>query len=150
MKRFEFQLESVRELRRQEEETVRVELAVGMRGRNDVARSIDDSRRAEQHLYEYLRSPGRTAAEMAHVARYGTLHRQKIFDLGVKLRQFDKGLELIRRRLVDARARREALDKLYERQLDEHRRAWLAAEQAELDDIAAMRHAARRRAEVGR
>lgn len=141
MQRFVFRLESVRRLRMQEEQAVQVELARVMRERNAVVELMATSRAAEQDLYEYLRTPGRSAAEMAHVARYGTWHRQQIFSLGVKLRQFDKGVELVRTRLTAARARREALDRLH----DKERAAWkLAAqreEQAELDEIATMRAA---------
>lgn len=120
---------------------MQVELARVMRERNDVVVQIDQSRAAEQELYEYLRQPGRTAAEMAHVARFGTWHRQQIFNLGVKLRQFDKGVELVRKRLTDARARREALDKLREKEHAAWRQAGLHEEQAELDEIATMRAA---------
>jgi flagellar FliJ protein len=141
MQRFTFRLEGVRRLRMQQEQTVQVELARVMRERNLVVQRIEESRAAEQELYEYLRAPGRTAAEMAHVARFGTWHRQQIFNLGVKLRQFDKGVELVRARLQEARARREALDRLHEH---EHE-AWVTQlrreEQAELDEIATMRAA---------
>lgn len=141
MKRFTFRLESVRRLRLQEEQAVQVELARVMRERNVVAAQIAESREAEAQLYEYLRAPGRSAAEMAHVARYGSWHRQQIFKLGVKLTQYDKGVELVRQRLTAARARREALDRLREKQLREWRTQVLHEEQAELDEIATMRAA---------
>lgn len=125
----------------QQEQAVQAELAQVMRERNDVVAQIEQSRTAELDLYEYLRAPGRTAAEMAHVARFGTWHRQQIYSLGVKLRQFDKGVELVRTRLADARGRREALDRLR----DKEHAAWRAelqrVEQLELDEIATMRAA---------
>lgn len=146
MKRFVFRLESVRRLRVQQEQVVQAELARIMGERNAVLTQLTASRDAEAELYEYLRTPGRTAAEMSHVARYGTWHRQQIFNLGVKLRQFDKGVELIRKRLTEARAKREALDKLH----DKEKAAWEVQvrreEQAELDDIASIRAANMRRA----
>jgi flagellar export protein FliJ len=145
MKRFAFRLEGVRRLRLQEEQAVQVELARIMRERSVVVAQIAESRQAEMDLYEYLRREGRSAAEMAHVARYGTWHRQQIFSLGVKLRQFDKGVELVRIRLTDARARREVLDRLHDHQLAAWRAETLREEQAELDEIATMR-AARDRA----
>lgn len=143
MHRFTFRLESVRRLRMQQEQAVQAELARVMHERNAVVAQIEHSRTAELELYEYLRAPGRTAAEMAHVARFGTWHRQQIFSLGVKLRQFDKGVELVRTRLTEARTRREALDRLH----DKEHAAWRAElqrlEQAELDEIATMRAARR-------
>lgn len=148
MKRFVFRMEGVRRLRLQQEQSVQVELARIMRERNDVVAQIEVSRTAEAELYEYLRSPERSASEMAHVARYGTWHRQQIFSLGVKLRQFDKGVELIRTRLTEARARREALDKLREKELQAWRAEAQRQEQAELDEIATMRAASSRRLEA--
>jgi flagellar export protein FliJ len=141
MKRFVFKLEGVRRLRQQQEQAVQVELARIMRERNAVVEQIAVSRTAEADLYEYLRQPGRSAAEMAHVARYGTWHRQQIFNLGVKLRQYDKGVELVRDRLTTARAKREALDRLHDQQLAAWRAAAQREEQAELDEIATMRAA---------
>ncbi|MCW2921937.1 MAG: Flagellar FliJ protein [Thermoleophilia bacterium] len=141
MQRFVFKLEAVRKLRKQQEEAVQVELARVMRERNAVLQDLIASRDAEQDLFTYLREPGRTAAEMAHVSRYGTWHRQQIFSLGIKLMQFDKGVELVRTRLVDARARREALDRLHDKQREAWRLAAQREEQNELDEIATMRAA---------
>jgi flagellar export protein FliJ len=141
MKRFAFRLESVRRLRLQQEQAVQVELARIMRERSVVVAQLADSRRAEEELYEYLRTPGRTAAEMAQVARFGSWHRQQIYSLGVKLRQFDKGVELVRTRLTDARARREVLDRLHDKERTAWRTAVLREEQAELDEVATMRAA---------
>jgi len=123
----------------QHEQAVQVELARVMRERNAVVEQLAASRDAEAELYEYLRTPGRSAAEMAHVARYGTWHRQQIFSLGVKLRQFDKGVELVRTRLVEARAKREALDRLRETQHAAWQQRMRREEQVELDEIATMR-----------
>jgi flagellar export protein FliJ len=141
MQRFVFKLEAVRRLRVQQEEAVQVELARVMRERNGVLAELIKSRDAEQDLFAYLREPGRTAAEMAHVSRYSNWHRQQIFSLGIKLMQFDKGVELVRSRLVEARARREALDRLHDKQLEAWRLAGQREEQHELDEIATMRAA---------
>lgn len=132
----------------QQEQTVQVELARILRERLMVVEQIERSRSAEQDLYEYLRTPGRSAAEMAHVARYGAWHRQQIFNLGVKLRQFDKGVELVRSRLVDARSRREALDRLYAKEHAAWRKDMQVEEQSEIDEIATMRAARRTPSEV--
>ncbi len=145
MQRFVFKLEAIRRLRVQQEQVVQVELARVMRERNDVVAQITQSRDAEAQLYEYLRAPGRSAAEMAHVARYGTWHRQQIFSLGVKLRQYDKGVDLVRGRLTEARARREALDRLHDKEHEAWRLQTLREEQAELDEIATMRAGRARR-----
>lgn len=139
MQRFRFKLESVRRLRHQQQEAVQVELARALRERVAVVAKIEESRAAEAALYEYLRQPGRTAAEMAHVANFGALHRQQLYRLGISLRQFDQGVELIRTRLVTARAKAEALDRLREKEHDAWRSELLRTEQVELDEIATMR-----------
>lgn len=143
MKRFVFPLDSVRRLRIQQEQVAQTELARVMRERAAVLEQIDESRRAEQDLYEYLRAPGRSAAELAHVARYGSWHRHQLYTLGVRLRQFDKGVELAQDRVREAHGRREALDRLHERQHAAWERGMRLQEQAELDEIATMRAAAR-------
>ncbi len=139
MQRFAFRLDSVLRLRAQQEQAVQVELARAMRERALVVAQIDASRKAEADLYEWLRTPGRTAAEMAHVASFGSLHRQRIFDMGVKLRQYDKGVELIRTRLTTARAKREALERLRVKEREHWDAEFLRVQQAELDEIATMR-----------
>jgi len=122
---------------------VQVELARAMGERVHVVADIQRSRDAEQQLYEYLRQPGRTAPEMAHVAQFGSLHRQQLYNLAIKLRQYDKGVELIRARLTTARAKREVLDRLRENDLAAWHVAARHEEQAELDEIATMRAARR-------
>lgn len=141
MQRFVFRLARVLQVREQEEQAVQVELGRVLRERAGVMEQLDASRQAEADLYEYLRQPGRTAAEMAHVAQFGTLHRQRIFDLGVKVRQYDKGAELVRTRLIAAQAKRKALEKLRDSQLEEWKAEQLREEQIELDDIASIRAA---------
>lgn len=139
MRRFHFSLESVLRLRAQQEQAAQVELARVMHQRVSIVHELDKSRAAEADLYEYLRQPGRTAAEMSHVASFGTLHRQRIFNLGVRLGQFDASVELLRTRHMQARARREALEKLREKQHAAWRADGARAEQDELDEIATMR-----------
>ena len=143
MKKFSFRLEAVRRIREQEEQLIQVELATALRERALVADQLDASREAEQRLYAYLRDNDVNAAELQHVSEYGSLHRQKIYQTTVQLRNHDQAVERIRIRLVDARARREALDRLRDRQQEQHRKAWLAEEGRELDEIGGQRHALR-------
>lgn len=141
MRKFTFRLETVRRLREQEEQLVRGELAEAMRTRVAVELELVASRDAERDLYDYLRDGSPDVTQMAHVAQYGELHRRQIYHLGVKLQRHDKAIEGVRARLVEARRRREALDRLHDRRRDEHRRAMLAEEQRDLDEVAGMRHA---------
>jgi flagellar FliJ protein len=140
MKRFKFTLEAVRKIRRQEEQLVQIELATAMREQAVVADQLATSRQAELDLYEWMRTSALSGASMAHVSQYGTLHRQRIFDTEVQLMHLDERVDRVRERLIDARARREALDKLRERELERHRNEMLAEESRELDEIATLRH----------
>lgn len=135
MKRFNFKLEAVRRIREQEEQLVQVELATAVRARGEVVAELERSKAAEADLHAYLRSPQLSASDMLHVSRFDELHRQKIFQLSVQLRSSDEFVARVRQRLVVARARREALDRLKERQQDAHRLAGLAEEAKELDEI---------------
>jgi flagellar FliJ protein len=141
MQRFTFTMASVLRVREQEEQAVQVELARVVRERAGVLEQMRMSRTAEEELYEYLRQPGRTAAEMRHVAQFGTLHRQRIFELGIKIRQYDKGVELVRTRLIAAQAKRKSLEKLREQQRSAWETEFRRLEQEELDEIATMRAA---------
>lgn len=139
MRKFAFKLEAVRRIRRQQEQLVQVELAAALRDRTDVITQLDASRQAELQLYEYLRTSKLSGDQMLHVSRYDALHRQRIVDLTIQLHNRDQAVARTRQRLVEARAHREALDKLEQRQRDQHRHEWLAAEVRELDEVGAQR-----------
>lgn len=143
MKRFRFTLEPVRAVRKQEEQLIQVELATALRERTDVSRRLDDSRAAEVQIYTYLRETRLSAQDLSHITRFLELHRQKIVDAVIQLRHTDDAIERIRVRLAEARARREALDKLEAKQREAHRMQWLAEQARELDEIGTMRHARR-------
>lgn len=140
MKKFAFRMETVRRLREQEEQMVRVELASALRDRSVLQERLDRSRQAEADLHAYMRSSALTAADLRHVSKYDELHRQKIIDAIVQLSYADQAVERIRARLVEAQAAREALDRLKDRHREAHRQQMLAEEAKELDEIGTMRH----------
>ncbi len=139
MKQFTFRLEAVRRLREQEEQAVQTELAGALRERGVLQRELDLSRDAEQAMYDYLHASTLSGAQLEHVAQYGMLHRRRILDARIMIKQSDERIARVRARLVEARAKREALDKLCEKQKEEHRKHWLAEEIRELDEIAGQR-----------
>lgn len=136
MRKFSFRLDAIRRLREQEEQLVQTELAGALRERARLEAELTASRLAESAIYDYLRSTQLSGAELAHVSQYGVLHRRHILDATIMVQQTDERIGRIRVRLTEARARREALDKLCERQRAEHHRLWLAEEMRELDEIA--------------
>jgi flagellar export protein FliJ len=141
MRKFRFKLEAVRQLREQEEQAIQVELAAALRERAVFEASLTKSLAAEQELYRYLREGTLSAPELEHISRYGEHHRRCILDSRVYLRHHDRQTERIRMRLAEARAKREALDKLEANQRAAHRAEGLAEEARELDEIAGQRYA---------
>lgn len=141
MKRFRFTLEPVRRIREQEEQLIQVELAQALAVREQVAARLDASRAAERALRDHVRSGHLRSDELAHISRYDELHRQKIVDAVAQLHLQEQAIERIRVRLATAAQRREALDRLHDRERERHDAAVRAAEQAELDEIGTMRHA---------
>lgn len=120
---------------------MQVELARVIRERAGILEQMRLSRVAEEELYAYLHQPGRTAGEMAHATQFGTLHRERIYQLGIKVRQYDKGVELVRNRLVISRGKRKSLETLRDQQYTKWQHEFRRLEQEELDEIATMRAA---------
>ena len=139
MRKFRFKLEAVRKVRMQEEQVMQAELSSAMRERAEHQQRMDDSLAAEADLYAYLREGTFSGAELEHISRFGELHRKTIFDARIHLHHHDGLVERARQRLVEARARREALDKLCEKQRERHRQEWLAEEARAIDEIASQR-----------
>lgn len=141
MKRFRFTLEPVRRIREQEEQLIQIELASSFAVRAQIEERLNNSREAEKKMREHVRSGSLQSSELAHISRYDELHRQKIVDAMSQLAIQDQTIIRIRQRLAEARTKREALDKLREREETRHRVESLREEQAELDEIGTMRHA---------
>lgn len=141
MKKFSFRLEAVRRLRVQEEQLVQGELAAILRERAAAQARLDASLQAEQDLYGYMRANGLTVDDLAHMTRYGALHRQMIVRIRAEIHAIDEGVGRVRGRLAEARQRREVLERLAERDRERWRAEQLAEEARELDDIASMRAA---------
>lgn len=140
MKRFSFKLEAVLRLREQEEQLVQIELADALRLRVAAQAQLDASRQAQLDIYEYVRTNQVPASELQQISRYDELHRQRIVDATIQLAHLDADIERVRLRLNEAMAAKKALEKLKERQSEQHRKEMLAAEAAELDEMALMRH----------
>lgn len=120
---------------------MQVELAAILRQRAAAAERLESSRQAERNLYEWLRTGNHGASELAHVARYDELHRRTIVDAEHNLLGIDGSVGRVRQRLAVARQRSEALDRHRDRERELHRKAMLAEEGRELDEISTMRAA---------
>jgi flagellar export protein FliJ len=140
MKRFKFTLEAIRRIRAQEEQLVQIELATALRERAEVVAQLAASRQAEADVNEWMRTNALTGAAMAHVAQFSTLHRQRIFDTRAQLANHDARVARVREQLVVAQAKRKALDKLREKELERYGKAVRAQETRDLDEVATQRH----------
>ncbi len=118
---------------------VQAEFAAAMKQEVAITAALQQHRSAEQELYEYIRTSELSASELEHIARYGALQRQRIVDSQVELMRHGHTMQRIRERLVEARQKREAIDRLEERHRDRHRaeveREWAR----DLDEIATQR-----------
>lgn len=139
MKKFQFRLEAVRRLREQEEQLVQSELAAVLRERRQLEFNLAESRAAEDSIYAHLRQDELSGAQFAHISQYGALHRRRILDITVTMQHCDERIGRVRTRLAEARAKREALDKLRKRHHEDHRKRWLEEEIRELDEIGSQR-----------
>jgi flagellar protein FliJ len=144
---FRFGLERVREIRAHDEEQAKEQFAATL---NQRLRGEALLRAAEELLQDAQQpvlpgsldgpvSGGSLVARQAWVER---LQRSRE-DAALKLRGLDVELERKRASLTDASRRREVLDKLKDRQRDEHRRACERRESAALDEMALSVHARR-------
>jgi flagellar export protein FliJ len=141
MKQFTFTLETLRRIRKQEEQLVQLELAEALRDRTAIADKLNTSLQAEQDLYAYMRSGQLDARELRHISRFDELHRQRIVDATVELKFQDDAVGRVRERLKEARVKREALERLKVKQKERHTALQLAEQQRELDEIATQRAA---------
>lgn len=120
---------------------VQAEFATAMKQEVAITAALQQHRAAELNLYEYIRANDLSAADLDHIARYGALQRQRIVDAQVELMRHGHTMQRIRERLIDARQKREAIDRLEERHRDRHRvevdREWAR----DLDEIATQRAA---------
>ncbi|GEM_PF-1632003 len=157
MKRFAFRLESVLRIRSFEFDRARVQLArlEEERSRREAAVRTEVERLVEgRRLLEAETREGADGERLAmrHDAVTAGRYRVAIAERGVT--ELLEPISEARRRLHHARARVRSLERLKEEAEDAHHREGLAAEQAELEElalsrIALERVAARRRASAG-
>jgi flagellar FliJ protein len=139
VRKFRFSLETVLKVRRQNEEVKRRALAVAQAGRDRV---LTDLRGHEQGLRQLLADHSRRRVgsidlgrEAWYMASWGGL-TQKIRQDRAELAVKEEALNVSRAEAVEASRERLVLEKLEERQLQEHLFQLNREEQGLLDDLA--------------
>jgi flagellar FliJ protein len=139
MKRFRFNLETVLKVRRQVEEARQRELALAQ-GVWD--RALQDLGGLENSLRTLLAERAghrQRRLDLAEEAWHADRHQGLISSLGLAratLAQRETELDLARQRAVEAARERRVLEKLEEKQLQEHLLLNIREEQGLLDDLA--------------
>ncbi len=130
MKRFQFTLEQILELRLEEEQEAEVRLGRDMGEWNKL-----HARREERLDVKKRYARGAGSADFLQQGLYLARIDQEIGKLGEQMKSMEPRLEQLRSEYREARAKREGLDKLKEKREEEHRQLRLKAEARSLDDL---------------
>jgi flagellar FliJ protein len=145
VKKFRFSLETVLKVRRQNEEVKRQALARAQAERDRVLMELANHKRGLKILLaEHSNRRIGTidlGRESWYMASWGGL-TQKIRQASAELSVKEAELEESRAKAVEASRERVVLEKLEEKQLQEHLAAMNAEEQGLMDDLAQRRHSA--------
>lgn len=148
MKRFKFRLESVLRLRRFELDRARAGLASLERERAQREAAVRTERsRLEtgQALLEEATAAGRDGERIAMRADAVTAGRFRLGHAKRRCEELEAPIGEARRRVAHAHSRVRSLERLEEEAEATHRREGLAAEQAEIEELAIGRYARGRR-----
>jgi flagellar FliJ protein len=144
MKKFTFRLDALLDLRKQQEEQVRLRLAAKNReiiGKNQEIGALHEALKALQSS-EKVR---RTENAPVLIYRYGIVYRHKLkADILMAGRQIDDlraEAEKIRQEIVGATKKRRALELVRDRRFAEWKRAYQQEQQQFIDEVAGRRHA---------
>ncbi|GMU36567.1 MAG: flagellar export protein FliJ [Phycisphaerae bacterium] len=143
-KRFRFNLEVVRRLRKREEEQqqrVVSEIAAAVTRQRGELEALREAATEQCRDRSGVQAGGALdVAGLIRIQRYLGALRRAIEAAQERLAQTSQRLSEEQARLAELTARRKVLDKLRERRLAEHRRGVLREEQGEMDEVGAQRH----------
>lgn len=143
MKRFSFKLDTLLEMRKQEEEQVKLELAEKNR---EIITRQEELNQAYRDLKEMQETEKerRTESEAVTEMRYSVAYRYKLkSDILIAGRSIDDlraEANGIQKRLVEAVKRRRALEVIRERRFNTWKKIYLREEQKFIDDVAQQKY----------
>jgi len=135
MQRFNFTLESVRDLREDLQTAAMMALADRIRTHERAQVAAEASLRRHQAAESALSGAGRAAALLVQADRDRNAARLQLEEAAVELRDTSFGVESARGDLVEARQALESVRKLEERRRAEHRAARAREEERVLADV---------------
>jgi len=143
MAKFRFRLETLQKLREAHRDEMRTKLGEAYQAERMLVQQIEDIHKEVAQLQQSQRNRlQETAADMnllLDAQRYQTVLRGQIATMKDQLELLAKEIEKRRQALVEADQQVRVLDKLRERQMEEHRQKQLRAEVKELDEVASRR-----------
>lgn len=137
-RRFHFELESVRTLRENVEQTVMKELAAELEQARELERrlALVEGRLAEARTV----APGGTAVELTVRQAYVERLERELGDARHRVRQQDRHVEAARTRLAHAVRERQTLDRLEQRRRASHQLELRRLERVDSDEISLVSH----------
>lgn len=132
MKRFRYSLETILELRLEEEQEAEINLGKAVGEWN----LLNEQRMQRLGVKERSRSAGPvSSADLIQSGLYLARIDREIADLQSRMDGMEPRLEELRAVYREARAKREGLDKLKEKRRSEYKEAWKRSEAHMLDDL---------------
>ncbi len=132
MKRFQFSLETILELRLEEEQEAEIRLGKAVGEWN----LLNEQKRQRLAIKEHSRTAGPVgSADLLQSGLYMARIDSEIAGLQSRMDGMDGQLEELRAAYREARAKREGLDKLKEKRRSEYKEAWKRREAHTLDDL---------------
>jgi len=134
MKRFQFALESILELRQWEERQKEIDLGKIIGECVTVRRQIEE--RTMQERQSFLdRRDGYDLEELLEIEHFGRRMRCERQELSIRLEDLEAKRAEAQEEFLEASRKRKVLEKLKERKAEIHRKQELAVQQRSLDEI---------------
>ncbi len=136
MKKFEFKLNKVLEVRQIEEDQAQNRLLEAQQKERDIKEEILNLQEKQNDLYQYLRNnEGITLEENMLYRKFIQINRQNIKDSEKSLLAQQEEVRLLRGDFLEKRKKREVLEKLKEKNYKHYYKEMLLKEQKVLDEI---------------
>lgn len=143
MKRFVYKLETLLELKKNDEERIMLQLAEKNRvviGKKKELEQACDALKSLQTGEKKRRSGNETITELRYSVSYRYKLKSDILALGRAVDDLQAEASIVRKRLVAATQARTALERVKARQLNEWKRERVKKEQEFIDDVAQQRY----------
>ncbi|TDX51931.1 flagellar export protein FliJ [Orenia marismortui] len=139
MKKFNFRLQSVLDLKKQEEEAIQKELARLIQEYRKIEKKIDNLKAEKKNIQQKLEKEEGIKINPSQAVRtrnYIKFLRDEIEELTLKLNYWEDEIKKCRQNLISKTKEKKSLVKLRDRKYDEHWQEMLSEEQKLNDELA--------------